>query len=136
MMLKYLYHFPTLYIEKYYHSYSDDDFGVGFNYTVRKNSCLKILVVKIVDTYNLYDPDKYGNNVMFDGFGHGTHIAGTIAEGTPDNVKILPVKISNEASISDALIINAIYYIVDDHKADVINMSFGGTGRNDAQHCI
>ena len=43
-----------------YHSYSDDDFGVGFNYTVRKNSCLKILVVKIVDTYNTIDPNyKY-----------------------------------------------------------------------------
>ena len=41
-----------------YHSYSDDDFGV--NFTVRKDSCLKILVVNIIDTYNTLDPNyKY-----------------------------------------------------------------------------
>ena len=28
---------------------------------------------------------------MYDSVGHGTHIAGTIAEATPDNVKILPI---------------------------------------------
>ena len=43
-----------------YHSYSDDDFGVGINFTVRQNSGLKILVVNIVETYNNLDPNyKY-----------------------------------------------------------------------------
>ena len=43
-----------------YHSYSEDDFGMGANYTARENSCLKILVVNIVNTYNTLDPNyKY-----------------------------------------------------------------------------
>ena len=35
-----------------YHSYSDDDFGFGPNFTARQDSCLKILVINIVETYN------------------------------------------------------------------------------------
>ena len=40
--------------------YSDDDFGFGINFTVRPDSCLKIVIVNIVDTYNNIDPNyKY-----------------------------------------------------------------------------
>ena len=43
-----------------YHSYSDDDFGVRVDFTIRQDSCLKILVVNIIDTYNTLDPNyKY-----------------------------------------------------------------------------
>ena len=64
---------------------------------------------------------------MTDNGSHGTHIAGTIAEGTPDNVKILPVKAESADEIFyDSDVILAINYIVQDKKADVINMSFGG----------
>ncbi|MBO4812710.1 leucine-rich repeat protein [Candidatus Saccharibacteria bacterium] len=80
---------------------------------------------KIQETYNLYD------NRMHDGHGHGTHIAGTIAEGTPDNVKILPVKIANSAQMSMTTIVTAINYITYYHKADVINMSFGRVAEED-----
>ena len=47
-------------------------------------------VIMMEDVYNLYETSTYGNDVMFDHVGHGTHIAGTIAEGTPDNIKIIP----------------------------------------------
>ena len=64
---------------------------------------------------------------MTDNGTHGTHIAGTIAEGTPDNVKILPVKAeSSDEIFYDSDVILAINYITQDKKADVINMSFGG----------
>ena len=87
---------------------------------------------KIVETYNLYQANVYGNdNVMFDHFGHGTHIAGTIAEATPNNVKILPVKVSDDRSVDTVNILHAINYITYNHKADVINMSFGATYGND-----
>ena len=76
---------------------------------------------RIEETYNLYDA------YMHDGNGHGTHIAGTIAEGTPENVKIFPVKISNSRSFRTSSIITAINYINYYHKADVINMSFGSS---------
>ncbi len=81
---------------------------------------------KIEKTYNILTSDSD----MFDNYGHGTHIAGTIAESTPNNVKILPVKVSDDKSIDTVKIVAAVNYIVQDKKADVINMSFGSE-RND-----
>ncbi|MBR3210545.1 MAG: leucine-rich repeat protein [Bacilli bacterium] len=81
---------------------------------------------KINSVYNLFEVDTYGNNVMFDHVGHGTHIAGTIAEGTPSNVKILPIKVADTGKFNSDAVIYALNYITDGHKADVINMSFGG----------
>jgi len=78
---------------------------------------------KIRETYNLYD----GSPVLYDNNGHGTHIAGTIAEGTSSNVKILPIKVSDSKTMDTATIIAAINYLSYYKKADVINMSFGGT---------
>ena len=82
----------------------------------------KIFPGKIIETYNAVQT----NGNMVDQVGHGTHIAGTIAEGTPDNVKILPVKISASNKIYDTDIEKALNYITYYKKADVINMSFGG----------
>lgn len=80
---------------------------------------------KIEEVYNLYETSTYGNDVMFDHVGHGTHIAGTIAEGTSDNVKIIPFKVSDDSQLDSAAILYAINYITSNHAADVINMSFG-----------
>ena len=76
---------------------------------------------KIKETYNVYDED----NSMYDNNGHGTHIAGTIAEGTPDNVKIMPVKVSDERTFNTINVITSVNYIVHNNKANVINMSYG-----------
>lgn len=84
---------------------------------------------KISEFYNVLEQST---TEMVDENGHGTHIAGTIAEGTPDNVKILPIKVSRDKSIYYSDIIAAINYIVRYEKADVINMSFGGYGYNEA----
>ena len=85
---------------------------------------------KIVETYNVLAND----DSMFDNVGHGTHIAGTIAEGTPDNVKILPVKASDNRYFEDVDILTAIDYITYYEKADVINMSFGGYTYTEAEY--
>lgn len=77
---------------------------------------------KIAETYNTLDSST---ETMYDVHGHGTHIAGTIAEGTPSNVKIVPVKVSDGKTQFLANIIAAIDYIAYYEKADVINMSFG-----------
>ena len=85
---------------------------------------------KLKGTYNVLD----SNDSMYDNNGHGTHIAGTIAEGTPDNVKIIPVKTSDTASIDECDILAGIEYITYYTDADVINMSFGGTYNSEAQY--
>ncbi len=63
-----------------------------------------------------------------DNNGHGTHVSGTVVDLTPDNVKILPVKVldslgSGYSSSIAAGILYAAY-----SGADIINMSFGGMG--------
>ncbi len=46
-------------VDYHSHSYSGDDFGV-INFNVRPNSCIKTIVINIIDTYNLLDPNyKY-----------------------------------------------------------------------------
>lgn len=83
---------------------------------------------KLAGTYNAYDKGE-----MRDTNGHGTHIAGTIAEGTPNNVKIYAYKVGagREFYISD--IIESIYHIIDEKTADVINMSFGSYSISDTE---
>jgi len=80
--------------------------------------------------YNILEKS---NTIMNDTNGHGTHVAGTIAEGTPSNIKILPIKVSTNGSMYTTDIIAAINYITVDKKADVINMSFGGYGKSEAE---
>ena len=68
-----------------------------------------------------------------DPVGHGTHVAGTIAEGTPSNVGILSINAvtmytyqgQTRAGFDDADLITSINYAVS-NGADVINMSLGG----------
>ncbi len=85
---------------------------------------------KLAGSYSVTSPDYE----MDDEVGHGTHIAGTIAEGTPSNVKIYPVQLSNSRSVYSTDIIAAIDYIVYYTDADVLNMSFGGYQYSDAEY--
>lgn len=78
---------------------------------------------KIKETYSVLDT----TTDVTDNTGHGTHIAGTISEGTPDNVKILPIKITDSEDIRTIDIITAINYITSNKKANIVNMSFAGT---------
>lgn len=70
------------------------------------------------------------NTDITDDDGHGTNVGSIILEGSPDNVKILPIKAldvneEGETVGTDASIIKAINYAVK-NGADVINMSLGG----------
>lgn len=72
------------------------------------------------------DPTDY----FYDGYGHGTHCAGIIAQSTTDNVKILPVKVINDRGYGyDSSIYFGILYAME-QGADVINMSLGGNGES------
>lgn len=71
-------------------------------------------------------PGFYGDDFtsVEDENGHGTHVAGVIANGTP-NIQIVPLRILDkygEGTIYD--FVAAIHYAIDQH-VDVINMSVG-----------
>ncbi len=90
---------------------------------------------QFVEGYNFVNDDKNAK----DDHGHGTHVAGTIAQTTNNrkgvtgiafNSKIMPLKVLNKngfGNITD--IAEAIKYAAD-NGANVINMSLGGGGRN------
>ena len=82
----------------------------------------------------IYDDASFADSssgpVTNDTIGHGTHVAGIIADGTSKQIRILPIKI-----FPDALVDETVYGTSDnlypallyarDHGADVINMSLG-----------
>ena len=96
----------------------------GFNY-----SYVGSWSDKIITTHNFLD-----NNTMYDDEGHGTHVAGTIMEGTPSNVKVMPLKVANTRSLSSSLILAAINWVVYNENADVINMSYGSGASSTAEY--
>jgi subtilisin family serine protease len=67
-----------------------------------------------------------------DTIGHGTHVAGIIADSTLPNVKILPIKVAgSDGKVKISLAISAIG-IAAEQGASVINMSFGIAQTEDA----
>lgn len=77
-----------------------------------------------------------------DDVGHGTHVAGTIAQSTNNNygvagiaykAKIMPLKVLGVGGGTVADIAEAIRFAAD-HNADVINMSLGGGGDSQLLH--
>lgn len=70
------------------------------------------------------------NTNIKDVHGHGTHVAGTIADATPSNVQIMMLKISNNEGYSSVLSIRTALQYAVKQKVDVINMSIGFIGAN------
>ncbi len=74
---------------------------------------------KLKETYNAVE---FGKDIK-DKDGHGTHLAGIVAESTPNNVKIVAIKVNEEEGIYETDIVKAINYVVYNQLADVINIS-------------
>ena len=79
--------------------------------------------------YDFVDNDTRPN----DENGHGTHVSGTIGEGTNDNVgvtglaygaRIMPVRVLDRLGEGDSVAISAGIRFAAHHGADVINLSF------------
>lgn len=90
------------------------------------------MLVAVIDTGIDYDhpclrnrvvlPDSYADDPVKDAADHGTHVAGIIADCTPEAVKIMPLKVSTDSKDAGSQIAAAIYYAVE-NGAKVINIS-------------
>ncbi|MCM3636558.1 S8 family serine peptidase [Sporosarcina luteola] len=82
------------------------------------------LAGRVVEGYDFVSNDTNPMDVHF----HGTHVAGIIAETTPANVKIMPIRVMDEQGNGyDSDVAKGIQFAVD-HGATIINMSFAGEG--------
>lgn len=86
---------------------------------------------KAVDGYDFVDKDPF----PWDGHGHGTHVAGTIAQTTGNkygvaglayNAKIMPLRVLNSQGFGQVADIADSIRFAADNGAQVINMSLGG----------
>jgi len=68
--------------------------------------------------------DTYGQRIT-----HGTTVAGVIAESTPSNVKIVPVRVTNGEKLDIDSVLKAIKSLAG--KVDIINLSLGAMDDGD-----
>jgi serine protease len=104
------------------------DSGVAFETRGRFRRAPDLRRRTFVHPYDFIDRDRHPN----DAFGHGTHVAGTIAQTTGNhagaagiayNAKIVPLRVlDNEGSGDSAAIARAIRYAAR-RRVDVINLS-------------
>ena len=116
----------------------DDDVVVAIVDTGLKEDCNDVFDNRVLRgncfTYidELTENDSAKSNSMennyTDDHGHGTSVAGVLAQATPENVKILPIKSLNEKGRgSELAVYTGILYALQ-KEADVINLSCGAEG--------
>ncbi len=90
---------------------------------------------RFVKGYDFVDDDEHAN----DDNGHGTHVAGTIAQSTNNKIgvvgiapkaKIMPLRVLNKQGYGNIADIAEAIRFAADHGANVINMSLGGGGES------
>lgn len=86
---------------------------------------------RTITGYNFLVTKKRSATNYTDDNGHGTHVAGIIADCTPTNVSIMALRVFNASgsTTSTTIIDNALKYAYE-HKAKVINMSLGTEDRS------
>ena len=116
----------------------------SYEYYLENNNYFDMVTVAVIDTgvdldhsylknritsngFDLVDKDS----VADDGNGHGTHVAGIIADCTNGlNVKILPVRVLNSDGVGYSSTIAQGIRQAANNGADVINLSLGGEKSN------
>gem|GEM_PF-260878 len=80
------------------------------------------LVDRLVPGWNFVDNSSRPE----DGHGHGTHVCGTVVDGTFANVKIMPLKVLSDSGSGSELNVGLGMEYGSLHGAQVENMSLGG----------
>lgn len=95
------------------------------------NRFLEYFPSKIVSVYDVVTNSESLND-MSDAIGHGTHIAGTIAEGTADCTSLMMFKVERDGKVTVSDVNTAIYKAID-AGVDVINLSLGSNDYSESQ---
>ena len=66
-----------------------------------------------------------------DSIGHGTHVAGVIAEATPSNTQLMMLKVTNQQGKASFLTIREALWYAISRRANVINFSMGSMDDTD-----
>ena len=106
------------------------------------------VTVAILDTGIAEDHEVFSNTTIKDGrnfvdqsmttdttddSGHGTAVAGIVAEATPSSVSILPVKILDENGEGSVLnVLSGLEYALE-NGADIVNISLGAFAKTETQ---
>ena len=107
------------------------DTGVAFEKDSKCYRARDFDKTQFTDPYDFIFKDKHPT----DDHGHGTHVAGTIAESTNNGegvagiafeAKVMPLKVLTKEGYGKMSDIAAAIRYAADHKANVINMSLGG----------
>ncbi|MCF6158456.1 MAG: hypothetical protein E3K32_07760 [wastewater metagenome] len=112
------------------------DTGIAYeNYGEQYKQAPDLANTSFVAGYDFVNDDTHPN----DDDGHGTHVTGTIAQSTDNNlgvagvafhVSIMPIKVLNDnGSGTYADVADGIYFAAD-NNANVINMSLGGSSQS------
>lgn len=80
-----------------------------------------------VDSPN--QPENYG-----DIYGHGSHVAGIITKSTPENVKIMAIRVFDVTTTASLSTINLGIHHADEHDADIINLSLAPPNYKEGKH--
>jgi serine protease len=104
------------------------DSGVAFERYKRYRRAPDLRRSTFVRGYDFIDRDRHPNDV----FGHGTHVAGTIAQATNNaagaagiayGARIMPLRVLDSGGSGDSVAIAKAIRYAARHKADVINLS-------------
>ena len=93
---------------------------VGYSY-YRDNTALLSSNNKTYDDY--MDDGSSGTSYFEDDNGHGTHVAGIICDLTPQNVKILPIRVTNNKGEGSTLAVEIALWRVKEIYADKYNIA-------------
>jgi serine protease len=111
------------------------DTGVGYEDHGPFRRVADLAQTEFVPGYNFVSKDEHAN----DDHGHGTHVAGTIAQSTHNGIgvagvafraKIMPLKVLSGRGFGSVGDIAAALRFAADRGAKVVNLSLGGAGRS------
>ena len=108
------------------------DTGIDTDHKMFTNRLLRNSSNQIVGARFLGD----GSSSLEDDRGHGTHVAGTICDLTPSNVKILPIKVlGSDGKGTWAYVLSALEYVINLTEYDIVavNMSLSGDNYTNAK---